>query len=117
MAYLHYHLRGKVFSSPIESKTSFLPNTFGHTKVYYFNVTLFIEHDVFQLHVSVHVALLMQSSQAEHNLSPHELNLIFREPPYSSEGLVKLASLDERHHKVKSELALKDEMHAGQVRM
>ena len=117
MACLHYHLRSKVLSSSIEIKTSFLPDTLGQTKVYNFDVSIFVEHDVLELHVSVHVALLMQSSQAVDNLGPHELNLAFREPPHFSEGLVKLASLDEWHHKVKSELALEDEMHAGQIRM
>ncbi len=58
-------------------------------------------------------ALLMKVTNCQSNLGCVELDNILLEPLFALEDLIELSSSDEGHYEVKSELRLKEEIHAN----
>ena len=104
MACLADHLGRKVFWCPTVALGELitLAQNFGKAIVYDFNVADIINHDVFQLEISMHNTFLVEFSDSQCNLYSVELDNVLGKALLFLENLVQLTTTDERHYKVES---------------
>ena len=116
MCQAEQNLRRRVPNRPtVRSCAEICPRTqfFRETEVNELDVTILVKHNVLQFHVSMHVALLMQSTKSVYDLSSDELYNTLGKSFILFEDLVKLSSVNERHDKVEPQISLENPFHFG----